>query len=219
MSGDQASEATLARQREHMVREQLERRGISDPRVLDAMRTVPRHYFIPAEYVAAAYEDSPQPIGFGQTISQPFVVASMTEHLRLTPQSRVLEVGTGSAYQTAILAEVADEVFTIEVVPDLAARAKAILDSLDYSNVRYKVGDGALGWPDEAPFDGIIVTAAAATIPELLIQQLGVGGRMIIPVRSDDPESQDLVLLTRTPEDVRREALYPVRFVPLRSPQ
>lgn len=219
MDGNHSSDDTFTIRRERMVQEQLIRRGISDPDVLRAMRTVPRHLFMPQEYESAAYDDSPQPIGYGQTISQPFVVASMTEHLGLTPDLRVLEIGTGSAYQTAILAEIAREIYTIEYVSELGQQAQTLLRSLGYQNVNFRIGDGSHGWPEAQPFNAIIVTAAAAQIPAPLVEQLASGARMIIPVRGQESDSQDLIRLTRTAEGVSRETLYQVRFVPLRSSQ
>lgn len=219
MDGNHSSDAAFTQRRERMVEEQLVRRGISDHQVLSAMRTVPRHLFMPQDQWEAAYDDSPQPIGYGQTISQPFVVASMTEHLVLTPSSRVLEIGTGSAYQTAILAEIAQEVYTIEYVSELGQRGRSLLESLGYRNVHFRIGDGSFGWPEAQPFDSIIVTAAADEIPGPLVKQLDMHARMILPVRGREPDSQDLIRLTKTPAGIQRETLYQVRFVPLRSSQ
>jgi len=190
---------------------------ISDPAVLDAIKRVPRHQFVPEHLQDQAYEDRPLPIGQGQTISQPFVVALMTQALELTPESRVLEIGTGSGYQTAILAELAGEVYTVEVRPELQERARATLDQLGYTNIHYRIGDGWEGWPEEAPFDAIIVTAAAPEWPQALIRQLANGGRMVIPV-GDESWNQTLWLLTKLNDDLVKESLGPVRFVPLIKP-
>lgn len=190
--------------------------GIRDERVLAAFAEVPRRLFVPERLRADAEGDHPLPIGFGQTISQPFVVAYMTERLRLAGDERVLEVGTGSGYQTAILARLAQEVFSIEIVPELAASAREVLlGALGLANVRLRVGDGALGWPEEAPFDRIMVTAAAAEVPPALVAQLAPGGRMILPVGAW-AEAQVLRAVDRGNDGVTAEAdLLPVRFVPL----
>jgi len=190
--------------------------GIRDERVLAAFAEVPRELFVPEHLRESAEGDHPLPIGYGQTISQPFVVAYMTERLRLTGSERVLEVGTGSGYQTAILARLADEVFSIEIVPELAARAREVLvGTLGVANVRLRTGDGALGWPEEAPFDRIMVTAAAAEVPPDLVAQLAPGGRMILPVGAS-PEAQVLRVVDRGNDGATVEAdLLPVRFVPL----
>ena len=198
--------------RERMVREQIEARGVKNHRVLEAMRKVPRHLFIPEANRNMAYEDTPVPIGEGQTISQPYIVAYMTDALKIKPTDRVLEVGTGSGYQAAILGELAAEVYTIEVLPDLAERAAALLAELGYRNVHVRVGDGYLGWPEEAPFDAIILTAAPPEIPEPLLQQLAEGGRLIAPVGVD---FQQLVLIRKKEGRFTRENLLPVRFVPM----
>jgi protein-L-isoaspartate(D-aspartate) O-methyltransferase len=198
---------------------QLERMGIRDRRVLRAVEEVPRRLFVPPPMRSSAEEDRPLPIGHGQTISQPFIVAFMTEALRLGGDERVLEVGTGSGYQTAILSLLAREVFSIEIVPELAARAsELLLRTLDLENVRLRVGDGRLGWPEAAPFDGIIVTAAPGAVPDPLREQLAPGGRLVIPVGAD-PDFQVLKLLERGDDGVSRETdLLPVRFVPLTGP-
>ncbi len=190
---------------------------ITDPDVLAAIERTPRHRFVPEHLQEQAYEDRPLPIGLGQTISQPFVVALMTQALALTPESKVLEIGTGSGYQTAILAELAGEVYTVEVRPELQERAKRILDDLGYANIHYRVGDGWEGWPEEAPFEAIIVTAAAPEWPQALIRQLAEGGRMVIPVGERD-WSQTLWLLTKLDGSLIKESLGPVRFVPLIKP-
>ena len=198
--------------RELMVVQQLQARGITDPRVLAAMRKVPRHELIPEENRGDAYGDHPVAIGEGQTISQPLIVAYMTECLELKGGERILEVGTGSGYQAAILGELAGEVYTIEIVPTLARRAKADLARLGYTNVFVREGDGYRGWPEKAPFDGIMVTAAPPTIPQPLLDQLKVGGKLIVPVGVD---VQQLVRMTRTESGFREERLVPVRFVPM----
>ena len=185
------------------------------PRVLEALAKVPREQFVPVDLSARAYDNRPLPIGHGQTISQPLIVAVMTHLLRPRPEARVLEIGTGSGYQTAILAELAREVVTIEVVEDLATAAQSKLEALGYRNIEYRRGDGAAGCPERAPFDGIMVTAAARTIPPALIEQLTPGGRLVIPIGSD-PLSQDLVLVQKDAQgEVRQRRLFPVAFVPL----
>jgi protein-L-isoaspartate(D-aspartate) O-methyltransferase len=186
-----------------------------DPRVAAAVAKVPREQFVPADLAASAYENRPLPIGHGQTISQPLIVAVMTHLLHLGPGSRVLEVGTGSGYQTAILAELAKEVVTIEVVEDLAAAAKAKLEALGYRNIEFRVGDGGAGCPERAPFDGIMVTAAAPSVPMALVDQLAPGSRLVIPL-GRDPLSQDLILVEKDSQGATRERrLFPVAFVPL----
>ncbi len=204
---------TPAQLRERMVRTKIERRGIDDPSVLRAMRTVPRHEFVPERYVPRAYEDHPLPIGYGQTISQPYIVAYMTALIRPRPDHRVLEVGTGSGYQAAILAEIVDTVFTIEIVSELAEAVTERLDRLGYDAVTVKHADGYHGWAAHAPFDAIVVTAAAEHIPPPLIQQLKEGGRMIIPVGSPF-FTQTLMLVEKRDGEVRTRSLVPVRFVP-----
>lgn len=202
-----------AQERLHMVRKQIEARGVRDPRVLDAMRTVPRHRFMPESQRSAAYDDRPLPIGEGQTISQPYIVALMSELADLEPGDEVLEVGTGSGYQAAVLAEMGVKVYSIEIVEPLAKRAKAILDELGYGKrVEVRHGDGYAGWPERAPFDAVIVTAAPPKIPEPLKQQLEVGGRLIIPVGK---HFQSLLRVTRTADGFREESVIPVRFVPM----
>ncbi len=198
--------------REKMVREQIEARGVKNHRVLEAMRSVPRHLFIPAGERYLAYEDTPVPIGEGQTISQPYIVAYMTEALKLKPTDRVLEVGTGSGYQAAVLGELAAEVYSIEILPDLARRAASVLEELGYTNVHVKIGDGYLGWPGKAPFDAIILTAAPPEIPLPLLQQLAEGGRLIAPVGVD---FQQLVLIRKKNGVLEKRNLLPVRFVPM----
>jgi protein-L-isoaspartate(D-aspartate) O-methyltransferase len=197
---------------ERMVREQLEARGITDARVLAAMRSVPRHEFIPHVLRDAAHRDGPLPIGHEQTISQPYIVALMSELARLRPEARVLEVGTGSGYQTAVLAELACDVHSIEIVPALADRAAATLRRLGYERVHVHQGDGHRGWPEAAPFDTILVTAAPERVPEALVAQLAPDGRLVIPIGG---ESQELQVHHRTDDGVVIEPVAPVRFVPM----
>ena len=206
-------EARLARERERMVDEQLARRGITDARVLDAMRRIPRHRFVEEGLAHSAYEDHPLPIGEGQTISQPYIVALMTSLLELTGQEKVLEVGTGSGYQTALLGALARRVCSIERLPRLAERARAMLESLGVSNVWIRVGNGALGWPDEAPFDRILVAAGGPTVPPPLMEQLAEGGRMILPVGS--AEDQVLTVVERTSGEIRSREMGECKFVKL----
>jgi protein-L-isoaspartate(D-aspartate) O-methyltransferase len=200
------------RQRASMVTEQLRQRGISDARLLDVMRTVPRHLFVPESLRPLAYADRPLPIGHGQTISQPFIVAYMTDALGVARMHRVLEIGTGSGYQAAVLAHLAREVYSVEIVPELARRASALLDSLGYSNVYVREGDGYAGWSEHAPFDRIIVTAAPDQVPEPLVDQLANEGRLIIPVGTSE---QWLTLIEKTTAGVTQRRTIPVRFVPL----
>jgi protein-L-isoaspartate(D-aspartate) O-methyltransferase len=198
-----------------MVISQIQARDVVDPCVLVALRTVPRHAFVPKVYQDLAYADSPLPIGHGQTISQPYIVAFMTEALGLDPNSRVLEIGTGSGYQAAVCAEVAREVYTIEIVSELAESAARRLKELGYTNVHVKAGDGFFGWPDKAPFDAIIGTAAAEQIPKPLVDQLKRGGRMILPY-GDAKGLQYLVLITKDERgEVLQKRVLPVRFVPM----
>jgi len=206
-----------AEARKRMVQEQILGSGIRDERVLRAMSNVPRHLFVSPAYRYLAYADGPLPIGMGQTISQPYIVAFMTEALKLSPEDRVLEVGTGSGYQAAVLAEIVREVYTIELIPDLGEKARSRLEELGYRNITCRIGDGYLGWPDKAPFDAIMVTAAAGEIPQPLIDQLKVGGRLCIPVGGSD-FIQYLIRITKTPTGTERETLLPVRFVPLVHP-
>lgn len=198
--------------RERMVRDQIIARGVTDGLVTASMMKVPRHRFIPPDMRSMAYIDSPLPIGKGQTISQPYIVALMTASLGLGGGEKVLEIGTGSGYQAAVLAEIADSVFTIEIVPDLAERAGAVLDTLGYDNVWVRTGDGYDGWPEHAPFDGVIVTAAAPSLPPRLVEQLGEGGRMVIPVGDT---FQDLHVYEKSPEGLKLIFTLPVRFVPM----
>jgi protein-L-isoaspartate(D-aspartate) O-methyltransferase len=196
-----------------MVEKQLELREVSHPATLAAMRKVPRQLFVPAAYRREAYDDNPLPIGHGQTISQPYIVACMTEQIAPARDARVLEIGTGSGYQAAVLAEICAEVFTIEIIPELADRAATVLQQLGYNNVCTRVDDGWKGWPEAAPFDAIIVTAAAETVPPPLFDQLKEGGRMIIPL-GPVGGAQDLVLVTKHGGKAHSRPLIPVRFVP-----
>jgi protein-L-isoaspartate(D-aspartate) O-methyltransferase len=204
-----ADDFTTARRR--MV-EQIEKRGVADARVLAAMRKVPRHEFVPDSERGAAYDDGPLPIGQGQTISQPYVVAVMTELAALGPRARVLEVGTGSGYQAAVLAELTGEVYTIEILEPLARRAEATLRRLGYDKVKVRHGDGWRGWPEAAPFDAIVVTAAPPHVPPALLAQLAEGGRLVIPVGD---EEQRLEVHRRTAGGIEVKTVFPVRFVPL----
>ena len=209
-----ADEARDAALREAMVRHQIAARSVTDRRVLDAMRRVPRHRFVPETIRHLAYEDRPLPIGEGQTISQPYVVAFMTEALALKGDERVLEIGTGSGYQAAILAELAREVYTIECVPALAERARETLASAGYTNVQTRLGDGYLGWPEQAPFDAVMVTCAPEDIPDPLVAQLKEGGRIMIPVGSQQ-SGQQLILGRKQGGKVETRAVLDVRFVPM----
>ncbi|MCX5845786.1 MAG: protein-L-isoaspartate(D-aspartate) O-methyltransferase [Deltaproteobacteria bacterium] len=204
------------KQRMKMVESQIRARGIRDPRVLKVMETVPRHFFVNEALRDQAYNDNPLPIDGGQTISQPYIVALMTEAMELEGNEKVLEVGTGSGYQTAILAELADHVFSIDRIASLAGGARKLIESLNYYNVAIRVGDGTLGWRDEAPFDAIMVTAGAPNIPKTLVEQLAVGGRLVIPFGGR--HSQVLIKLTRLSvdvNDVKKEDLGGCRFVDL----
>jgi len=198
-----------------MVREQIESRGITNARVLAALRKVPRHEFVPPDWVERAYDDSPLPIGYDQTISQPYIVALMTELAELSSESRVLEIGTGSGYQAAILAEIVGEVYSIEIIEPLATSAANRLARLGYKNVHVKHGDGYLGWPEHAPFDAIIVSAGAEHVPPPLVEQLKRGGRMVIPV-GEFPGQQSLWLIEKSADGtVVQHQVAPVAFVPL----
>ena len=198
--------------RARMVEEQLVKRDIRDARVLDAMRQVPRHLFMPESVRAEAYVDAPVNIGFDQTISQPYIVAFMTQALAVTPEDVVLEVGTGSGYQAAVLGRLARQVYSIEIVPALASRSRATLAELGYRNVEVRLGNGYLGWPEHAPFDRVIVTAAPEAVPRPLVDQLRVGGLMAIPVGA---ELQELRILRKTPTGLEVVDTLPVRFVPM----
>jgi protein-L-isoaspartate(D-aspartate) O-methyltransferase len=198
--------------RVQMVETQLKARDITDQRVLDVMLKVERHKFVPKEYQHLAYIDEPLPIGFGQTISQPYIVAKMTELLELNKNDKVLEIGTGSGYQAAILAELCKEVYTIEIIPELAQRAEKLLKELGYKNIFVKVGDGYYGWPEHAPFDKIIVTCAPKEIPQKLVEQLKDGGKMVVPVGD---VFQELVVVEKHNGVVTKKNVFPVRFVPM----
>jgi protein-L-isoaspartate(D-aspartate) O-methyltransferase len=209
-------DARFARARQRMVDEQLRARDITDERVLAAMARVPRHLFVPEAVRDRAYDDRPLPIGYGQTISQPYIVAYMTQALELgadaKTRGRVLEIGTGSGYQAAVLAELVREVYTIEIIKELAERASATLAALGYTNVVVRHGDGYLGWPERAPFDGILVTAAPDHVPQPLVDQLAVGGRLVLPVGRF---FQEMTIVTKTPQGLRRRTTIPVLFVPM----
>ena len=204
---------SYAGQRRKMVEEQLVERGIKDLRVQEAMSRVPRHLFAQESLEHRAYGDTPLPIGENQTLSQPYIVGAMTEALALKGEERVLEIGTGSGYQTAIIAELARQVFTIERLNNLSRKAQKILEGLSYMNIVFKMFDGTYGWPDQAPFDAILITASAQEIPESLIKQLGDGGRLVAPIGEAD--KQKLVLLTKNKERVSRKDLGDCKFVPL----
>lgn len=202
--------------RKRMVEEQLGRRDISDARVLEAMGTIPRELFVPPGQQSEAYTDGPLSIGYEQTISQPYIVASMTQALKIGPASRVLEIGTGSGYQTAVLCHICAHVYSVEIVPELHKQATTLLKKLGLGNVTARLGDGSAGWPEEAPFDGILVAAATPKVPPALLEQLGLAGRLIIPIcRSGD--HQELKLFQRLPHGIETRTLYDVRFVPLRG--
>ncbi len=211
-SGSESKEWREARER--MVREQIAARGIHDPRLLEALRKIPRHLFVPPQFAASAYDDSPLPIGHGQTISQPYVVAFMSEALELKPQDKALEIGTGSGYQAAVLALLAREVYSIEIIEPLAQEASERLVRLGYKNVRVRVGDGYLGWPEAAPFDAIVVTAVTDHVPPALVEQLRPGGRLVLPLGGG--WEQNLVRVRRTSKGVTQETILPsVLFVPM----
>lgn len=212
LSGQETSDHAV--QRKEMVRQQIAQRGVKDPRVLGAMEKVLRHLFVPEGMRALAYNDTPLPIGDGQTISQPYIVAYMTEALEPRPNDRVLEIGTGSGYQAAVLAELVNEVYTIEILEGLGQRAERTLRDLGYGNVYVRIGDGYQGWPEKAPFDAIIVTCAPETIPKALTEQLKEGGHMIIPVGKSG-SVQHLVKVIKQREGVKTKAVMPVRFVPM----
>ena len=200
--------------RERMVETQIRARDLQNATVLDAMRLVPRHLFVPDDLQPFAYDDRPLPIGRDQTISQPYIVAYMTEALQLEPAHTVLEIGTGSGYQAAILADIARQVYSIEIVPDLAETAKRAIAAAGYTNVEVRTGNGYLGWREHAPFDRIIVTAAPPDIPEALVEQLAVGGVMVLPVGT---ANQEIVIITKTPAGIAQKRAIQVRFVPMVS--
>ncbi len=207
-----SNDSTYSRTRQQMVSRQIEARDISDQRLLEAMRQVERHRFVPMPYRPYAYSDGPLPIGEGQTISQPYIVAIMTQLLQLSGDEKVLEIGTGSGYQAAILAELAPKVYTIEIVEPLGRRAAALLDSLGYENITVRVGDGYVGWEEQAPFDAIILTAAPPEIPAPLLEQLAEGGRLVAPVGEN---YQVLKLVEKTDGQLHYQDILPVRFVPM----
>jgi len=198
--------------RNEMVKRQIVARGVKDPLVINAMKTVPRHLFVPEGDEKSAYEDAARSIGLGQTISQPYIVAFMTEELHIKPGDRVLEIGTGSGYQAAVLSQIVDTVYSIEIIQELADNAQKLISTLDYNNVVIKHGDGYLGWPEKAPFDAIIVTAAPQTIPPPLLEQLKTGGRMILPVGK---YVQELVVVSKNESGHTMDSVLPVRFVPM----
>lgn len=195
-----------------MVERQIQARGITAPAVLEALAAVPRHRFVPEALAPRAYDDTPLPIGYDQTISQPYVVAFMTEAAALTPDAKVLDIGTGSGYQAAVLAEIVNRVYSIEIVPELADRSRRLLADLGYDNVEVRTGDGYRGWPDEAPFDAIVVAAAPDHVPPALVEQLAVGARLVIPVGRF---TQEILIVTKTAGGSTTEAVLPVRFVPM----
>jgi len=206
------TDTTRMTQRETMVQSQIASRGVQDTLVLEAMRTVPRHRFVPEKYGYEAYSDQPLPIGEGQTISQPYIVALMTELMGVGASDTVLEIGTGSGYQAAVLAEIVAHVYTIEIIKSLADRADSTLAALGYDNVTVKCGDGYRGWPEHAPFDAVVVTAAPDHVPQPLVDQLKVGGQLVIPVGD---AWQELIVITKKEKGVDRRSVTPVRFVPM----
>ncbi len=207
-----AAADSFAAERKAMVDRQIRARGIKDPVVLAAMREVPRHLFVPLTQRYLAYADHPLPIGAGQTISQPYIVAYMTEAADVSPDETVLEIGTGSGYQAAVLGEIASQVYTIEIIPELAERAQTVLAELHYTNVHVKSGNGYLGWPEHAPFDAIVVTAAPEQVPQALVDQLAPGGRMVVPVGATD---QEILIVEKTAKGVVKRRTIAVRFVPM----
>jgi protein-L-isoaspartate(D-aspartate) O-methyltransferase len=206
------TEDEFTRQRLRMVEQQLRDKGVRDKGVLAAMAKVPRHRFVPAEYLDSAYADQALPIGLGQTISQPFIVGYMTEAAQISAGEKALEIGAGSGYQAAVLGEIASAVYTIEIIPELARRAELTLKELGYKNISVKVGNGWLGWPEHAPFDAILVTAAPDEIPNALLAQLARTGRMALPVGTD---YQEMVIITKTDKGAVERRTLPVRFVPM----
>ena len=207
---ESSDDEVFAHRREQMVVAQIESRGIKNPLILQAMKKVPRHLFVAADLQDVAYTDGPLPIGHEQTISQPYIVALMTELLNLKRGEKVLEIGTGSGYQAAVLAEICSQVYSIEIVEPLALKADETLKKLGYKNVEVKVGDGYQGWEEHAPFDGIILTAAPDHIPQPLYDQLKLGARMVLPIGNGN---QELMVITKTPEGMKKETVLPVRFV------
>jgi protein-L-isoaspartate(D-aspartate) O-methyltransferase len=211
---DPGQEATFASARQKMVTEQIEGRGVSDKPVLDAMRRLPRHLFVPDQYVSAAYEDHPLPIGYGQTISQPYIVALMSEAVGVEPGQKVLEIGAGSGYQAAVLAELGAEVYTLEIIPELAQQASDRLSTLGYENVHVQNADGYYGWEEHAPYDAILVTAAPDHLPQPLAGQLKEGGRLIVPI-GPQGAVQTLWLFEKQAGELQATNLGDVSFVPL----
>ncbi|MCP4684174.1 MAG: protein-L-isoaspartate(D-aspartate) O-methyltransferase [bacterium] len=209
---DKTQDSAYTAARAQMVQEQIQRRGIEDERVLAALGKVERHRFVLPKYQKYAYIDDPLPIDAGQTISQPYIVALMTELLQLAGDEKVLEIGTGSGYQAAILGELVEEVYTIEIIDTLGVKASRLLRKLGYDNIEVRIGDGYRGWPDQAPFDAIIITAAPPKVPQPLLDQLADGGRMVVPVGK---LSQDLMLIEREGETFNQTKIAPVRFVPM----
>ncbi|OGF66023.1 MAG: protein-L-isoaspartate O-methyltransferase [Candidatus Fischerbacteria bacterium RBG_13_37_8] len=209
---EQKKDDVYRKKRETMVETQIISRGVKDDRVLEAMRKVPRHLFVPSSDMQHAYIDSPLPIGEGQTISQPYIVALMTELLELKGTEKVLEIGTGSGYQAAVLAELGNEVYSIEIIDKLGKHAEQILTDLGYKNIKIKIGDGYKGWKEYAPFDAIIVTAAPEKIPPPLLEQLKEGGRLVIPLGE---YFQELYLFTKVKGEIKKKSIIPVRFVPM----
>jgi protein-L-isoaspartate(D-aspartate) O-methyltransferase len=212
MKPEESPADIYAEERERMVEQQIEARGVRDKLVLAAMRKVPRHLFVPQNWKDQAYTDGPLPIGEGQTISQPYIVALMTELLNLKGGEKILEIGTGSGYQAAVLAEIAKEVYTIEIICPLAERAESTLKELGYDNITVRCADGYQGWKEHAPFDGVIVTAAPDHIPQPLVDQLKAGGRLVIPVGD---VFQELMVVTKTDSGTKKMKVIPVRFVPM----
>lgn len=207
------SDDEFAEKRRRMVTQQIERRGIRDQRLLEAMRHVPRHLFVPERFQATAYEDNPVPLGFDQTVSQPYIVAFMIDALQLTGMEKILEIGTGSGYQAALLSFLCYEVFSVEIIPELSARAAQLIKAWEFGRVHLRSGDGYVGWPEAAPFDRIILAAAPNHIPERLVEQLALGGRMILPLGDKD---QRLVLLVKDAEGrIHRTESVGVKFVPM----
>ncbi len=201
--------------RMHMIETQIKKRGITDQTILDAMKKVNRHEYVQENFERLAYSDRPVPIGFGQTISQPYIVAFMSHKLNVASHHKVLEIGTGSGYQAAVLAELSDHVYTIEIIPELAKRAEKVLKKNDYDNITIRIGDGYKGWPEHAPFDRIMVTAAPKEIPEKLVEQLAPGGIMVLPV-GETVMMQYLWLITKDNDgQIEKEKILPVRFVPM----